>query len=54
MDLRPIGGNRVAIGFAGLVGGPLDAPGAKDEALAAPWGGYLDEETTVLAGRKRL
>ncbi len=32
--LRPIGGERVAIGFAGLVDGPLDAPGALDAALA--------------------
>ena len=31
--LVPIGGERVAIGFAGLVDGPLDAPGAKEEAL---------------------
>ena len=26
VDLTPIGGDRVAIGFAGLVDGPLDAP----------------------------
>jgi urease subunit gamma/beta len=32
--LVPIGGARVAIGFAGLVDGPLDAPGARDAALA--------------------
>ncbi len=32
--LVPIGGARVAIGFAGLVDGPLDAPGAKHAALA--------------------
>ncbi|GAB6903142.1 urease subunit gamma [Kineosporia succinea] len=31
--LTPIGGGRVVIGFAGLVDGPLDAPGARDEAL---------------------
>lgn len=31
--LVPIGGARVAIGFAGLVDGPLDAPGAKEAAL---------------------
>lgn len=31
--LTPMGGDRVAIGFAGLVDGPLDAPGAKEEAL---------------------
>jgi urease subunit gamma/beta len=33
VPLIPIGGERVAIGFAGLVDGPLDAPGAKEEAL---------------------
>ncbi|MFF3838392.1 urease subunit gamma [Streptomyces sp. NPDC001930] len=33
VGLVPIGGARVAIGFAGLVDGPLDAPGAKQEAL---------------------
>ncbi|MGW6836948.1 urease subunit gamma [Streptomyces sp. NPDC054949] len=33
VGLVPIGGARVAVGFAGLVDGPLDAPGAKDEAL---------------------
>ncbi|MGW8379538.1 urease subunit gamma [Streptomyces sp. ODS28] len=38
----PIGGDRVAIGFAGLVDGPLDAPGARDEALRrAAACGYL-------------
>ena len=40
--LTPIGGDRVAIGFAGLVDGPLDAPGAKEAALArAGQQGYL-------------
>ncbi|EPH44586.1 urease subunit gamma [Streptomyces aurantiacus] len=40
--LVPIGGGRVAIGFAGLVDGPLDAPGAKAEALRrAAACGYL-------------
>jgi urease subunit gamma/beta len=33
VQLTPIGGDRVAIGFAGLVDGPLDAPGAREEAL---------------------
>lgn len=33
VGLVPIGVARVAIGFAGLVDGPLDAPGARDEAL---------------------
>jgi urease subunit gamma/beta len=41
--LTPIGGARVAIGFAGLVDGPLDAPGAQAEALRrAHECGYLD------------
>jgi urease subunit gamma/beta len=34
VDLVDIGGDRVAIGFAGLVDGALDAPGARDAALA--------------------
>ena len=34
VGLLPIGGARVVIGFAGLVDGPLDAPGAKEAALA--------------------
>jgi len=43
VHLVPIGGDRVAIGFAGLVDGPLDAPGARDEALRrARACGYLD------------
>lgn len=42
MELLPIGGARVAIGFAGLVDGPLDAPGARQAALAkARATGYL-------------
>lgn len=40
--LVPIGGARIAIGFAGLVDGPLDAPGAKQAALVrAAEQGYL-------------
>jgi urease subunit gamma/beta len=40
--LVPIGGERVAIGFAGLVDGPLDAPGARAAALTrAAERGYL-------------
>ena len=40
--LVPIGGDRVAVGFAGLVDGPLDAVGAKEAALArARATGYL-------------
>jgi urease subunit gamma/beta len=42
VGLVPFGGERVAIGFAGLVDGPLDAPGAKAEALRrAAACGYL-------------
>jgi urease subunit gamma/beta len=42
VGLLPIGGERVAIGFAGLVDGPLDAPGAREAALAkAAACGYL-------------
>jgi urease subunit gamma/beta len=33
VELVPIGGERVAVGFAGLVDGPLDAPGARRAAL---------------------
>jgi urease subunit gamma/beta len=41
-SLVPIAGARIAIGFAGLVDGPLDAPGAKEAALArAAQQGYL-------------
>jgi urease subunit gamma/beta len=44
--LVPIRGERIAIGFAGLVDGPLDAPGAKDGALArAAAQGYLGAAT---------
>jgi urease subunit gamma/beta len=44
--LLPIGGDRIAIGFAGLVDGPLDAPGAKQTALArAREQGYLGAES---------
>ncbi|MER6410178.1 urease subunit gamma [Streptomyces humidus] len=45
VGLLPIGGERVAIGFAGLVDGPLDAPGAREEALRrAAACGYLGAE----------
>ncbi|MGW6394345.1 urease subunit gamma [Streptomyces sp. NPDC055103] len=45
VGLVPIGGARVAIGFAGLVDGPLDAPGAKEEALRRALAcGYLGIE----------
>ncbi len=33
VSLVPIAGNRVVIGFAGLVDGPLDAPGAEERAI---------------------
>ena len=47
VELVPIGGERVAIGFAGLVDGPLDAPGARERALAkAAACGYLGAGTT--------
>ncbi|MFJ6936485.1 urease subunit gamma [Streptomyces sp. NPDC101132] len=47
VGLVPIGGDRIAIGFAGLVDGPLDAPGAREEALRrAAACGYLGVEET--------
>jgi urease subunit gamma/beta len=43
VPLVPIGGRRVVIGFAGLVDGPLDEPGARERALEkARACGYLD------------
>ncbi|MFE7774684.1 urease subunit gamma [Streptomyces sp. NPDC057445] len=46
VGLVPIGGERIAIGFAGLVDGPLDAPGARTEALRrAVACGYLGAQT---------
>jgi urease subunit gamma/beta len=48
VTLVPIGGARVAIGFAGLVDGPLDAPGARRTALErAAACGYLGAEPPV-------
>ncbi|MYS80751.1 urease subunit gamma [Embleya scabrispora] len=45
VDLVPISGERVVIGFAGLVDGPLDAPGAFEQALAKALAcGYMEEE----------
>ena len=45
VGLVPIGGDRIAVGFAGLVDGPLDAPGAREEALKrAAACGYLGAE----------
>ncbi|MEV7617246.1 urease subunit gamma [Streptomyces sp. NPDC089799] len=47
VGLVPIGGDRIAIGFAGLVDGPLDAPGAREEALRrAAACGYLGADGT--------
>jgi len=46
VNLVPISGNRVLIGFAGLVDGPLDAPGAKEEAITKARAlGYLGFES---------
>lgn len=46
VPLAPIGGERVVVGAAGLVDGPLDAPGAKEAALEkARATGYLDAGT---------
>ncbi|MGN5380288.1 urease subunit gamma [Streptomyces sp. MUSC 14] len=46
VGLVPIGGDRIAIGFAGLVDGSLDAPGAREEALRrAVACGYLGAES---------
>jgi len=43
VGLVPVGGRRVIIGFAGLVDGPLDAPGARERALErARACGYAD------------
>jgi urease subunit gamma/beta len=47
VSLVPIGGARVIIGFAGLVDGPLDAPGAFEEALRRLCDcGFADTGTT--------
>ena len=43
VELVPFGGHRVIIGFAGLVDGPLDAPGALEQALERAWAcGFAD------------
>ncbi|MCZ3385665.1 MAG: urease subunit beta, partial [Actinomycetia bacterium] len=50
VSLTPIGGERVIVGFAGLVDGPLDADGAKEAALTkARATGYLDTGGAPLA-----
>ncbi|MDN5797402.1 MAG: urease subunit gamma [Intrasporangium sp.] len=46
--LVPFGGERVMVGFAGLVDGPLDAPGAKQAGLARAHAcGYLGAEPSA-------
>lgn len=46
VELIPITGNRILIGYAGLVDGPLDAPGAKKSAIAKARSlGYLGFES---------
>lgn len=43
VDLVPFGGQRVLVGFAGLVDGALDEPGTRDEAMRRVRAlGYLD------------
>lgn len=45
VNLVPISGDRILIGFAGLVDGPLDAPGAKEAAITKARSlGYLGFE----------
>ncbi|WP_406065136.1 urease subunit gamma [Streptomyces sp. NBC_01077] len=49
VGLVPVGGARIAIGFAGLVDGPLDAPGARNRALErAAACGYLGAEPATV------
>ncbi|MEV8372276.1 urease subunit gamma [Kribbella sp. NPDC056861] len=45
VDLAPIRGSRVVVGFAGLVDGPLDEPGMLEQAVtrARAWG-FLDSD----------
>ncbi|MFJ6769386.1 urease subunit gamma [Kitasatospora sp. NPDC091257] len=51
VELTPIGGDRIVIGFAGLVDGPLDAPGAYEAALTrAHADGFLDTGSTDQEG----
>jgi urease subunit gamma/beta len=46
VNLIPISGDRILIGFAGLVDGPLDAPGAKENAISKARSlGYLGFES---------
>lgn len=50
VDVVPIRGSRVVVGFAGLVDGPLDEPGMVEVALARAraWG-FLDSDSDVSA-----
>ena len=51
VGLVPFGGARVIVGFAGLVDGPLDAPGALPDALARSRAcGYLDSGPDPASG----
>jgi urease subunit gamma/beta len=51
VTLTPLRGDRVVIGFAGLVDGPLDAPGARQRALhRAHTSGYLDTGSAAQEG----
>ena len=53
VGLAPIGGERVVVGFAGLVDGPLDAPGARAAALRkARATGYLDVHDSTGGGEQ--
>ncbi|MFI5748953.1 urease subunit gamma [Streptomyces sp. NPDC051644] len=48
VTLTPLGGDRVVIGFAGLVDGPLDTVGARERALhRAHTDGYLDTGSAI-------
>jgi urease subunit gamma/beta len=54
VQLTQIGGARVVIGFAGLVDGSLDAPGAREEALRrAHECGYLDATDAAVESEDR-
>jgi urease subunit gamma/beta len=45
VSVAPFAGERVVIGFSGLVDGPLDAPGAREAAMArARATGFLDHD----------
>jgi urease subunit gamma/beta len=47
VPLTPLAGERIVVGFSGLVDGPLDAPGAREQALErAREFGYLTTDGT--------